>query len=34
VHVFLDSVREFYEIERLYMDARRVDWEQPEHAAD
>jgi len=27
VHVFLDSVREFYEIERLYMDAPRVDWE-------
>ncbi len=27
VHVFLDSVREFYEIERLYLDAPRVDWE-------
>jgi ribosome-associated protein len=27
VHVFLDSVREFYEIERLYMDAPRVAWE-------
>jgi ribosome-associated protein len=27
VHVFLESVREFYEIERLYMDAPRVDWE-------
>ncbi len=27
VHVFLDSVREFYEIERLYMDAPRVQWE-------
>jgi ribosome-associated protein len=27
VHVFLDSVREFYEIERLYMDAPRVDWD-------
>ncbi len=26
VHVFLDSVREFYEIERLYMDASRIDW--------
>lgn len=26
VHVFLDSVREFYEIERLYMDAPRVEW--------
>jgi ribosomal silencing factor RsfS len=29
VHVFLDSVREFYEIERLYMDAPRVAWELP-----
>ena len=29
VHVFLDSVREFYEIERLYMDAPRVDWDHP-----
>jgi len=27
VHVFLESVREFYEIERLYMDAPRVEWE-------
>jgi ribosome-associated protein len=27
VHVFLDSVREFYEIERLYMDAARIEWE-------
>lgn len=26
VHVFLDSVREFYEIERLYRDAPRVEW--------
>lgn len=29
VHVFLESVREFYEIERLYMDAPRVVWEPP-----
>jgi len=29
VHVFLDSVREFYEIERLYMDAPRVAWQPP-----
>jgi ribosome-associated protein len=29
LHVFLDSVREFYEIERLYMDAPRVDWAPP-----
>ena len=26
VHVFLASVREFYEIERLYLDVARVDW--------
>ena len=26
VHVFLDSIREFYEIERLYMDAPRISW--------
>jgi ribosome-associated protein len=26
VHVFLDSIREFYEIERLYMDAPRIAW--------
>ncbi len=32
VHVFLDTVREFYEIERLYMDAPRVVWDSP--AAD
>ena len=29
VHVFLDSVREFYEIERLYMDAPRIEWDRP-----
>jgi ribosome-associated protein len=27
VHVFLESVREFYEIERLYMDAPRLAWD-------
>lgn len=26
VHVFLDEVRRFYEIERLYRDVARVDW--------
>jgi ribosome-associated protein len=26
VHVFLDEVRRFYEIERLYRDAPAVDW--------
>jgi ribosome-associated protein len=34
VHVFLDSVREFYEIERLYMDAPRVEWESPASELD
>ncbi|MEM8619278.1 MAG: ribosome silencing factor [Actinomycetota bacterium] len=29
VHVFLASVREFYEIERLYLDVARVDWSRP-----
>jgi len=29
VHVFLDSVREFYEIERLYMESPKVEWEPP-----
>ncbi len=26
VHVFLDEVRRFYEIERLYRDVGKVDW--------
>ena len=26
VHVFLDEIRRFYEIERLYRDAPQVDW--------
>ena len=26
VHVFLDEIRHFYEIERLYRDAPMVDW--------
>jgi ribosome-associated protein len=26
VHVFLDEIRRFYEIERLYRDAPTVDW--------
>jgi len=29
VHVFLESVREFYEIERLYMESPKVAWEAP-----
>lgn len=31
VHVFLESVREFYEIERLYMDSPRVEWQIAEY---
>ncbi len=27
VHVFLDSEREFYRLERLYRDAGRIDWQ-------
>jgi ribosome-associated protein len=34
VHVFLDTVREFYEIERLYMDAPQLAWEPTVRAAD
>ena len=26
VHVFLDEIREFYDIERLYRDVARIDW--------
>lgn len=26
IHVFLDSIREFYEIERLYLDVPRIAW--------
>ncbi len=26
IHVFLDSIREFYEIERLYLDVPRIEW--------
>lgn len=29
VHVFLDEVHEFYDIERLYRDVERVDWTIP-----
>jgi ribosome-associated protein len=28
VHVFLDEVRRYYELERLWSDAPRLEWEQ------
>ena len=33
VHVFLDEVRRFYEIERLYRDAPTIVWEERAPAA-
>lgn len=27
VHIFLDEVREYYDLERLWSDAARLDWE-------
>jgi len=28
VHIFLDETRAYYELERLWADAPRIDWEQ------
>lgn len=33
VHVFLQDAREYYDLERLWADAPRVDWERPATAA-
>jgi ribosome-associated protein len=32
VHVFLDETRRYYDLERLWADASRVDWERLEAA--
>jgi ribosome-associated protein len=34
VHVFLDEIRNFYEIERLYLDVPKVDWGEPDGLDD
>jgi len=33
VHVFLDEVRRYYDLERLWSDAPRVEWEEGPQAA-
>jgi ribosome-associated protein len=33
VHVFLDDVRSYYELERLWGDVPRLDWERAPEAA-
>jgi ribosome-associated protein len=32
VHVFADEARRFYEIERLYRDVPRIEWQSPTNA--
>ena len=34
VHVFLDEVREYYALERLWSDVPRLDWESVPLAAN
>lgn len=33
VHVFHDDARQYYELERLWADVPKVEWEDPEHPA-
>jgi ribosome-associated protein len=33
VHLFLDEVRRYYDLERLWSDAPRVEWEDEDEAA-
>jgi ribosome-associated protein len=33
VHVFLDEVRRYYDLERLWSDAPRVEWDEEAAAA-
>ncbi len=33
VHVFLDEVREFYDLERLWADAPRIEWSESDIAS-
>lgn len=33
VHVFAEEEREYYDLERLWRDAPRVDWEEPDAAS-